>query len=523
MAGASLPPHLDPRSDGGGEQGTRHASGGRRALRALLGALSTVVLLVSVGGWATYTYANGNINRIRLDLGDNRPDEKRGVTNYLVVGTDSRAGSDGEFGNVPGQRSDTTILVHLAEDGTTTMVSFPRDTYVTVPEYTDSAGKSHPAHKDKFNSAISDGGPSLLVNMVESLTGMRVDHYVSMDLEGFKAITNAIGGVDVCVLPSSFRDHFKDDTGRARVSTNTKDPMSGWNGGPGTVHVNGDQGLAFVRQRHGLPNGDIDRIKRQQQFIGAVFHKATTGDVLTNPVKLQGLLSTATSALTLDDKTSINDLRDLATQMRGVAAGSIHMETLPTHAPTEAEGGIGNSGNIMLHGVATSVQIYNPVDLARLVTPLGGHVDGVEDTASPTTEPAPGPVTVPPSQVTVVVYNGSHRSGLAAQVTKDLTEMGFRVSGTLTAEPLTYTASRVLYGAGKEDAARTVQAAVPGSILRADQTITGVHLILGSEFTKVVTPALTGAGGTSGTAASGAAPAPTTAPPAVPTTPSCTY
>lgn len=523
MGRASLPPHLDPRADGGGGSGPSRAPGGRRILRALLGVVSVLVLVVTAGGWAVYTYANGNINRIRLDLGDDRPDEKHGVTNYLLVGTDSRAGSDGEYGNVPGQRSDTTILVHIAEDDTATMISFPRDTYVTVPQYDDSAGKSHAAHKDKFNSAISDGGPSLLVNLVEDLTGMRVDHYVSMDLAGFKSITNAIGGVDVCVLQSGFRDVFQDDAGRTRVSTNSNDPMSGWRGGPGTVHVNGDQGLAFVRQRHGLPNGDIDRIKRQQQFIGAVFHQATTGDVLSNPVKLEGLLSTATSALTLDDGTSINDLRDLATQMRGVAAGSIHMETLPTHAPTEAEGGIGNSGNIMLHGVATSVQIYKPVDLARLVVPLGGHVDGVEDTASPTGEPAPGPVTVPPSQVTVQVLNGSHRTGLAGDVTTSLVAKGFKASVAGVAGSQAYTASRVLYGAGKADAARTVQAAVPGSILRSDPSISGIHLILGSEFTEVVAPTLAGADGASGTGASGPAPAPTTAPPAAPAAPSCTY
>lgn len=125
--------------------------------------------------------------------------------------------------------------------------------------------------------------------------------------------------------------------------------------------------------------------------------------------------------------------------------------------------------------------------------------------------------------MTVAVYNGSHRSGLAAQVTKDLTDKGFHVSGTLTAESLTYTSSRVLYGAGKEDAARTVQAAVPGSLLRSDPTVTGIHLILGSEFTEVVAPVMAGADGASGGAASGPAPAPTTAAPQAPAAPSCTY
>jgi LCP family protein required for cell wall assembly len=483
----------------------------------LLGLTSVLVLLVSVGGWAFYSYLNGNVHHISLGLGGNRPAGAHGVTDYLLVGTDSRAGSDGAYGKAPGQRSDSTILVHLAANGTTTMVSFPRDTFVTIPAYTDSSGKDHAQHKGKFNSAISDGGPSLLVSLVESLTGLRVDHYVSMDLAGFKAITNAIGGVDVCVLPSTNRERFQDDNGRWVVSTNTKDPLSGWAGGPGTIHVNGDQGLAFVRQRHGLPAGDIDRIRRQQQFIGAVYRKATAGDVLTNPVKLEGLVSAATSALTLDNDTSIADLKGLALQMKGMAGGSMQMETLPTHPPTAAEGGIGTTGTLPVYG---AVQVYNPADLARIVVPLGGHVDGVEDTAAPSTATTPpvdlGPVTVAPSQVTVSVYNGSQRSGLAASAASKLTDAGFHVASAGNASSHGYTSSRVLYGAGQQAAARTVQAAVPGSSVSADPSVSGVRLILGSNFTTVVTPAL-------GAQPSTAPPAAATTPPPAAAAPNCTY
>ncbi|MBL7488642.1 LCP family protein [Frankia sp. AgB1.9] len=512
----TLPPHLSPREDGG--QGRRERGGGRRALRILLGFVSVVVLLISVGGWAQYTYANGNVHHISLNLGGNRPDKTFGVSNYLLVGTDSRAGSGDAYGGsqVLGQRSDSTILIHLAKDGSTTMVSFPRDTLVTIPAYTDGKGKHHAAHRDKFNSAISDGGPTLLVSLVEGLTGMRVDHYVSMDLAGFKQITNAIGGVDVCVLPSSFREYVEEDH---KYSTNTNDPMSGWLGGPGTVHVNGDQALAFVRQRHGLSTqGDLDRIHRQQQFMGAVFRKASSSDILTNPIKLESLISAATSALTLDDNTSITDLKGLALSMKGVASGSMHVETLPTHPPTVAEGGNPKDGTLAPFG---AVQIYNPVDLARIVVPLGGHVVGVtlDDTAAPSTpDPGatPGPVTVPPAQVSVAVYNGSMTKGLASKVTTALVGKGFQATTAGNADALTYTTSRVIYGTGQQQAAWTVQAAVPGSIARLDASVKGIHLILGAQYTGVVTPTAAGSGTTP-------AAAPTTqAPQGPPAPPNCT-
>jgi LCP family protein required for cell wall assembly len=486
--------------------------------RFLLGFLSVAVFVTSAGGWTIYTYFNGKIKQVTLHLGGDRPAGARGTSNYLLVGTDSRAGSGGAFGDVPGQRSDTTILVHLAADDTATMVSFPRDTYVTIPEYLDSAGRRHPEHRDKFNAAISDGGPSLLVRMVERLTDLRIDHYVSMDLEGFKAITNAIGGVAVCITPSPKKEVFLDDKGRRRVSTNTNDPMSGFVGGPGAIQVNGDQALAFVRQRHGLPGGDIDRIRRQQQFMGAVFRKATTGGVLTNPVRLEGLLSTATSALTLDDHTNIADLRKLATQMRGAAAGNLRMQTLPTHAPTRGEGAVNDNGEIILHGQRTSVLFYRPDDLEQLIAPLRGR--SRSDATGPTSPSPTGTGTAAgASVVTVRVFNGTNIQGLATRAVTELTRNGVAATTAGNASTSAYVTSRVIYGAGQEASARAIQAMVPGSRLQSDPTATGVQLILGSSFTGV----------TAGRSVPGSPPAATrpAAPPTAmsppPEAPSCTY
>lgn len=485
------------------------------------------MLLVTVGGWATYSWINGKVNRIDLGLGSEHGSGGVAKANYLIAGTDDRPGLDG-------QRSDTTILAHLDENGTATMISFPRDMYVTIPEYTDADGKHHAARKDKFNSAISSGGASLLVKTVQSLTGMEVNHYLSMDLQGFREITNAIGGVEVCIKPfDGPAQRFQDDSGRWRTSTNTNDPMSGFRGGPGTIQVNGEQALAFVRQRHGLPAGDTDRIARQQQFIGAMFHKIMSGDTLTNPLKTQRLVSTAAGALTVDDNTKPADLLSLGTRIRGLTNGGIKMQTVPTHAPTRAEGAVDDLGDIMLHGVRASVQFYQPDDLARLVAPLGGRVEGatVSDDTGAATGPALSPgATAAPSQVRVSVYNGSSRAGLAAKVTGQLTAKGFHARNSGNASVLTHETSRVSYGPGQEAEARTVAAAVPGAALVADASITGVQLVLGSDFTAVVTPTLTpspapGSAGT-GTGGAGGATAPSGGPapaPAAPDAPSCTY
>ncbi|MGF7236050.1 MAG: LCP family protein [Frankia sp.] len=502
--GAPLPPDFDPR------RGAARRPPPRReppppvvsaatfsqwpALRAVLSGLSALVLLVSVGGWVSYSYFNGKIAHVALNLNGNRPDSAAGGTqNYLLVGTDSRAGTGTQYGVVEGERSDSTMLVHLDKNGTTTMVSFPRDLLVTIPAYTSSKGTHYAETKAKFNSAIQNGGPGRLVSLVESLTDIRVDHYVSIDLAGFKAMTNAIGGVDVCVLPSTHREVFVDN-GITKVSTNTNDPMSGFVGGPGTIHVNGDQGLAFVRQRHGLPNGDIDRIKRQQQFLGAVFRKATTGGVLANPLKLEGLVSSATSALTLDDNTNINDLKKLATRLRGVAAGSVHMETVPNHVPSTAEGATDSAGNIPPYG---DVLVIDQTAFEQMLASLRG-----QSGSSSTATKAP---TVAPSSVSVVVYNGSRRAGLASTTVAELTAKGFVATSGGNASTTTYVTTRVRYGAGQQAQAQTLLNALPGARLESDPSISGVQLILGSSFAGVGVASATSGGTTSGgTTAAGA-------------------
>ncbi len=447
--------------------GIRPASAAARLLRAFLILVSATILLVSCGGWVMYSYFNGKIHQVSLDLGSGRPRAKGDATNYLLVGTDSRAGTHGAYGQVDGQRSDTTIIVHIDKDNKVTLLSIPRDTYVAIPSYTDAKGTTHRTRKDKFNAAIADGGPSLLVRTVEGLTGLGIDHYISMDLAGFKDITDAIGGVEVCLLPSDYQFPV-----HGRISTNTHDPMSGFVGGPGTISVRGDQALAFVRQRYGLPNFDLDRIKRQQYFIGAVLRKITQDGVLTSPIKVESLLSTVASALTLDDRTDIADLRRLAGRLRGISSGALATETLPTHPPTQAEGAINNQGEVLIGGVKAAVQFYDPQDLENIVRPLGGSSGAVQMTGT-TGSAVPTAVTV---------LNGSTVPGLAARAVDELTTHGFAATNAGNASTRNYVTTRILYGTGQQNAASRLQSMVPGSRLAAASSVDGVQLIVGSRF-----------------------------------------
>ncbi|WP_239308842.1 LCP family protein [Frankia sp. Cj3] len=321
----------------------------RRLVTAAAGLLSLVLLLISGGGWLALRYYDGKVTHVPVvfPAADRRPAGAAGETqNILLVGSDSRAGTAGEFGEVEGQRSDTTILAHLDANGSTTLASFPRDLWVTIPAYTDSAGHKHTAGRSKLNAAFALGGPSLLIRTIEELTKIRIDHYLQIDFVGFQRMTDALGGVTVCVrpLPNGSR-------------TNLDDKMSGWHGHVGDNMLNGEQALAFVRQRYGLPEADLDRIRRQQQFIGVIFRAATSTSTLANPVRLASLMDAVTSSISVGDDTSLADLAPLAVRLRGVGTGGVRLATVPA-----SPGQIGGQ----------SVLLTDPGKLASFVAGLSG-------------------------------------------------------------------------------------------------------------------------------------------------------
>ncbi|MBB6398064.1 LCP family protein required for cell wall assembly [Actinomadura coerulea] len=313
--GASRTPEPDAEaafwggSDGGGETRRR-----RRWPRVLIAVGVFVALVVAgLGGlaWQRQSSYNGNIDRIKGVMPDDSPNRPganvEGTENWLLVGSDSRAdaATTGEGNQVwkPGQqRTDTIMLLHLPADRKKAyIVSFPRDSWVEIPGY----------GQQKINAAFSFGGPKLLIETMESVTGVRIDHYGAIDFEGFKSMTDALGGVTV------------------NIKQGVYDPARKKRWEAGRQKLNGEEALLFVRQRYNLPNGDFDRIKRQQAFLGALAKQAADRGTLTNPLKLDRFLSALTKSISVDEGVSAGDLRSLALSMRGVRASDVMFMTLP--------------------------------------------------------------------------------------------------------------------------------------------------------------------------------------------------
>ncbi len=481
-SGPVLPPELDPR-------GPRRpvAPPPARPRRPVLRALSwlaiigsALVLVVSLTGYALFMHYNANINRLKGIVGQAGTPNTAGV-NYLLVGSDTRANpgdapyqaSPGSPDYVTGQRSDTVMIVHIpAGRAKATVVSFPRDTLVQIPAYDDASGH-HAAQFAKLNAAFSYGGPRLLVQTLQGLTGLQIDHYVQVDFAGFKKMVDALGGVTLCI-------------GTTRHDHDSGDFLT-----QGTHHVNGDQALAFVRDRKGLPNGDFDRIRDQQYFLSVVMHTVLSAGTLSQPWKVNSFLDSVTKSLTADQGLSFGDMRELALRMRNLNPAHVTFLTLP------------NDGTAMRPPYG-SVVLVNRDQADALFAEL--RTDAKPAAPKPT--PAPTLV-VPPSAVQVTVLNGSGVSGRASEVRTALDNVGFTTVGAMNADRSDYPHSVVRYGPGRQQPAQTLAAAVPGATLQEDPTLGGtLVLVIGADFSGVQPVHVAGSGPQS-TTPSPSAPKPT--------------
>lgn len=447
----SLPPSLSPRP-AAPDPGTKR-SAGSSLLRALATGLAAAVLLTSVAGWGLLTYYDGKISRIP-GLGSLLAHPSDGPVNVLVVGADSRAGLTaaqrkalslgGGGGGSIGQRSDTMMLVHVSADRRdVTVVSLPRDSYVTIPAYTDSDGDHHAAHQDKLNAAFSYGGAPLLIRTVTDLTGLSINHYVEVGFAGVVNMVDAIGGVDVCV-PNAVDDH-----------------KSGLTLPAGTSHVDGTMGLAFVRARYIDPTADLGRMQRQQQFLGAMFQRATSLGVLLNPAKLSGFLDAALSSVDVDESLTRDRILDLAGELHGLKPKNLHFLTVPL---ADVSGTVDGVGSVVQWDRAKARQLFAALDA---------------DTAWSHGKAA-NRVTVAPGDIRVQVLNGSTVTGLAGQASKDLAAKGFVIGaapGNADADDVTTTVVR--YDPEWNESVNTLRATFPDARF---ETVPG----LGATFQVVV-------------------------------------
>lgn len=273
-------------------------------------ALLSVIVLLFAGMWLYLEFSIDRVDAIADYSG--RPESAEG-TNWLIVGSDSREGLTekelrrlraGDVASASGRRTDTIMLAHIPDNDTKpTLLSFPRDLNVQIP----GRGVS------KINAAFSFGGPKLLVQTVEQVTGLHIDHYAEIGFGGFANIVDAIGGV-----PMDVESEMYDTFTKVRIK-------------PGKQTLDGAQALAFVRMRHSsaTPRSDLDRVVNQRKFIGALADEIASPATLLNPFDLMPLLADAPDALSIDSGDHLHNLVGLAWAMRGISSGGTLTTTVP--------------------------------------------------------------------------------------------------------------------------------------------------------------------------------------------------
>ncbi|MFF3911238.1 LCP family protein [Streptomyces sp. NPDC001848] len=311
---------------GGKGRRRKPRSAGRRAVLATAWSAAGILLLGGTGAGFLYFKLNGNIKSVDINqaLGSDRPGKvDNGSENILVLGSDTRSGANKKLGGGTDDgtgRSDTAMIVHLYKGHKQAgVVSIPRDTLVDRPACTDPKGVAHaPAPGSMFNEAYSVGGAACAVKTVESITGIRMDHYIEVDFAGFEKLIDTLGGVQV---------------------TTTKDIHDGNSHldlKAGTHTLDGQQALGLVRTRHGVGDGsDLGRIQLQQAFIKALVNQVDHIGVLTSPKKLYDLADTATRSVTTDsDLASVKDLALFAEGLKGISSSHLNMVTMPVQYDT---------------------------------------------------------------------------------------------------------------------------------------------------------------------------------------------
>ncbi|MFF8847753.1 LCP family protein [Streptomyces sp. NPDC015127] len=308
-----------------GTDGPANASPHRRHwLRWAALGTSVVVLAAAGTGWWLYRKLDGNITTDTSAAEELRAYEKERPTalvtdaqNILLLGSDTREGEGNDrYGKDEdgSQRSDTTILLHIAGDRrSATAMSIPRDLMVTIPSCGRPDGKRTRAQTAQFNWAYQFGGAACTIRTVEKFTGIRVDHHMVIDFRGFKDMVDAVDGVEVCLA-----EPIDDKAARLKLRA-----------GRQTLH--GEEALGFVRARKTLGNGsDTERMERQQQFLGALVKKVQSNGVLLNPTRLYPVLDAATKSITTDaGLDSLKDLYDLTRALRNVPTEKVQFLTVP--------------------------------------------------------------------------------------------------------------------------------------------------------------------------------------------------
>ncbi|GAB3713879.1 LCP family protein [Amycolatopsis oliviviridis] len=439
-----------------------------RGPKIALGLVSLLVMGLTGYAWAAMdglTFANVGIG---ADEGEKPAD---GARDILLVGLDSRTDAQGNplskevlaqlrAGQADGElNTDSLIFVHIPNDGSKAVaISLPRDSYVDIPggfgkhkinsayaramlderKKLQENGVSDPKELDQ---KANEAGAKTLIKTVEQLTGSTIDNYAAINLLGFSEITQAIGGVDVCL-----NDDVNDQFSGAKF---TKGPHT----------ISGVEALGFVRQRHGLPRGDLDRVVRQQVFMAGMARKVLSAGTLANPGRLNDLIAAIKKSVVLNQNW---DIFGFAQQMKGLTGGQLEFRTIPI----------------------VNIEYKTPNDGVAIQVDPKQVKDFVQGLAGPQPGEQPPPSAESPNKATTVdVRNSTNRDGLASTVLKQLVDKGFTAGDTATATARKKTV--VWVAKGEKAAGQAVADALGGNpTVQEDKSVEAGHVMvfLGSDF-----------------------------------------
>ncbi|CBH49366.1 LytR family transcriptional regulator [Rhodococcus hoagii] len=447
--------------------------------------VAVLVLVITGFAWRSVDSLRSNLATIGgLGLGG----AKDGAVDILLVGTDSRTDAHGNplsqaeldslrAGEEVASNTDTIILVRVPNDGSSaTAISIPRDAYVDVPGLGKSKinaayGATKEAERQKLiedgesektaENESSQAGREALIKSVANLTGVTVDHYAEIGLLGFVLLTDAVGGVDVC------------------LNAAVDEPLSGAKFPAGEQTLSGPNALSFVRQRHNLPRGDLDRIVRQQVFMASLVREVLSAKTLTSPGKLNQLSAAVKRSVVLD---SDWDIIEFATQLQDLAGGKVRFETIPV---------------VDINGMTDygeSIVQVDPKAVRKYVASLAGEEPAEDDTTTSTT-----PTTMPDidvSSVTVDVANDSSISGLASTVAATLEDEGFGLGDVGNNTGKSVSRSTVFANKSDSQAGQAVSVTLGGLPIEADSSLASgeVRVVLAGDY-KRPAGSSTGSGG----------------------------
>ncbi|WKD57022.1 Transcriptional regulator LytR [Corynebacterium capitovis DSM 44611] len=453
---------------------------GHPVVKGVLALTSAAIVAVSGIGYFSVGRLGGSLSASELQLNRGKNVGLDGATDILLIGSDSRTDAQGNplseeelarlnAGVSEGEiNTDTIMVVRIPEDGSrATAISIPRDTYIHDADYGNTkingvyAAHAMEKRTELLESGVAEGsaleqqvaraGQEGLISAVASLTGVEVDHFAQVGLLGFALLTDAVGGVDVC------------------LNEPVDEPLSGANFPAGRQTLDGVQALSFVRQRHDLPRGDLDRIVRQQAYLASLVQKVLSAGTLTNPSKLRDLSTAAERSVTLDQGW---DVVNFAQQMSGLGGGNVTFTTIPV---TSVDG-VGDYGESII--TVDVKQVHDFMD--SVVDPAAAASESATTSASPSATAGSGEL----AEYSIHALNAGDEEGLAGAVAAYLQEQGASIADVTNAQPGVYSSSQVVARDPQDPAARRLAQLLGGVPVTANSGLdsTSLIVVIGPEY-----------------------------------------